>query len=539
MQFFAIETDATFPGDGTYAFTKGYAVAPWPLLSRRPGNGASITGVRMSDTGYRTREADAGGLVAYPVAVDAALTLDRTVGLLATDSALATGAGVISAANWNGAYDAFVAGWVTDGRAVRVYRGAKVYDTTRGYWTDPPRADLAQVFGGLGLQWTATDSVVTLPIRDPSYWLEQPIQAARYSGAGGYNGHAGLANTPRPKARGGTAGNPIRNVRPVLIDPTTNTYQCSDGPCQIIAVYEGANPVYTFQANVANLFSGTTTTGSYRTDTANGAFQIAPAGGAPAGEITADVVGDFPVAGAVSALDSLARYLITEDSAVPAGSVNTATFTGLSYTAGVYCHPDDRDTGATVLDRLLRAAGARLVTRRDGRLALFVLRAPAGVPVAAFGESNAMGVQVETLGAPAWRVTVGYRNNHTIQTSGVSAGATAAQRAFVGTPGESVAWFSTSVLSAYPRAADVARIGGALLLSTDAQAVADAMGALYGVRRRVVWVDTPAEVGAAVDLGDVVRVTWPAENLASGQIGVVVGDRLRSQEGMITLRVLV
>ncbi len=256
-------------------------------------------------------------------------------------------------------------------------------------------------------------------------------------------------------------------------------------------------------------------------------------------DYTADVVGDFPVAGAVSALDALARYLITEDAAVPAASVDTATFTGLGYTAGVYCHPDDRDTGATVLDRLLRAAGARLITRRDGRLALFALRAPSGVPVAAFNTRNAMAVQIEALGAPAWRITVGYRNNHTLQTSGVSAGATAAQRAFIATPGESKAWFSASVLSSYPRAADVARIGGALLLAADAQTVADALGALYSVRRRVVWVDLPAEVGAAVDLGDVVRVTWPAENLATGQIGVVVGDRLRSQEGMITLRVLV
>lgn len=538
MRFYAIETDITKPGPGTYTYTKGWGVRAWGTQSRRPGDGASSSVLRASDTGYRTRTADAGGLVVFPVAVDYALAFERAVSVGPSESTVTVGAGQLSAANVNGRYDSLVAGWVTDGKAAKVYTGAKTYDTTRGYWVDPPRASLSQIFGGLALQWYTSDTALVLPVRDPSYWLESPYQANRYTGGGGYAGHSSIGNYPLPRTRGGTAGNPVRNVRPVLIDPTTHTYQYTDGPGTVVAVYEGANPVYTFQADTTNLFAGTTTTGQYRTDNSRGCFQITPAGAAPAGEITADVTGAFPTAGAVSALDSIARYMVAEDAAVPSANIDTASFTGASYTAGLYFHPDDKETTVQALDRLLSSVGARLVAKRDGRLAFMLLRDPVGVPVASFGPHNIMAVQIDQVDVPAYRITVAYKKNNTLQTTGVSAGATAAQRAFVAGPGERKTWVSTTVLAAYPKARDIGPIGGALMLAADAQTIADAMGALLGVRRRIAWVEVPAELGLAVDMGALVRVTWPADDLVAGRIGQVLGDRLRTQDGTIRLRVL-
>jgi hypothetical protein len=379
-----------------------------------------------------------------------------------------------------------------------------------------------------------------VPLRDSSYWLERPIQANRYGGSGGYDGHAGIANTPKPKARGGTAGNPIRNVRPVLIDPATHTYQCSDAAGGIVQVYEAGAPVFTFQADTSNLFAGSTTTGQYRTDNSRACFQINPAGAAPAGEITADVWGAFPVAGAVSAADAVTRYLLAEDAALPSANLNTATFIGANYTAGVYFHPDDNETGVQASDKLLRSYGGCLVGQRDGRLALLLLRAIAATatPVASYSPSNVITLTPDPVDPPAWRIQVAFKRNHTRQTAGVSAAVTGAQLAFVNGPGESAAWASGTVAAAYPRAQDIGPIGGALMLSADATAVAAALGAWLGERRRSVWLEVPAEDGTAREIGDIVRVVWPLDDLRSGKLGRVMGDRIRTQDGTLRLRVV-
>jgi hypothetical protein len=47
-----------------------------------------------------------------------------------------------------------------------------------------------------------------------------------------------LAGKRKPKTRGGTALNPVRNVTPTLIDPTNLIYQYSDGPGTVVNLYE-------------------------------------------------------------------------------------------------------------------------------------------------------------------------------------------------------------------------------------------------------------------------------------------------------------
>jgi len=540
MRFYATEIDATKPAGASRAFVKTWGGRAWGPPGRLAAPGSDTATVRASDMGYRTLEADAGGLQLYPATLDQAFAMDRVVNLSPTASGVAAGAGQMILANPAGRYDTLAAAWVSDARPARAYLGAKVYDPTRGYFQDPARATLAQVFGGFALQWYLTESALIVPLRDPSYWLERPIQANRYGGSGGYDGHAGLANTPKPKARGGTVTHPIRNVRPVLLDPTTHTYQCSDAAGGIAQVYEAGAPVFTYQANTSNLFSGSTTTGYYRTDTSRTCFQLNPAGGAPVGEITADVWGDFPTAGAVSNADSLLRYLLAEDAAIPSGNLDTSTFTGAAYTAGVHFHPDDKETGIQAAGRLLQSIGARLVSKRDGRLALLVLRAvPAtATPVARYSRATAMSITPEPVDPPAWRIQMAYKRNNTRQAAGVSAAVTGAQLAFINGPGESAAWTSAATATAYPRAQDIGPIGGALMLSADASTVAAGIGGLIGERRRRVWVELPAEDAIARDIGDVVQVTWPLDDLRSGRLGMVLGDRIRAQDGTCTLLVV-
>jgi len=52
-------------------------------------------------------------------------------------------------------------------------------------------------------------------------------------------------------------------------------------------------------------------------------------------------------------------------------------------------------------------------------------------------------------------------------------------------------------------------------------------------------VTLPAGTALLRDLGDVVRLTWPADGLRASALGQVVGESLRASEGTASLLVLV
>ena len=49
----------------------------------------------------------------------------------------------------------------------------------------------------------------------------------------------------------------------------------------------------------------------------------------------------------------------------------------------------------------------------------------------------------------------------------------------------------------------------------------------------------PLDVGLTLDIGNVVRVTWPMDDLDAGVLGQIVGDNLRTADSTLTLTVLV
>lgn len=538
MLFFAIEIEAYQPGSATRIYTKGWGVRPWGPPSRRANPAPATVTICASDCGYRTRESDPGGLVPYPALLDQAFALDRVVNMEPTSSSVAAAAGQVILANPNGHYDAVAAALNADGRPMRVYLGAKLRDEARGYYVDPPKGDLTLVFEGVATPWALGDGALTVLWRDPTYLLQQPIQSNTYTGGGGYYGHAGLTGAPKPKARGGVAGSyPIRNVTPVLIDPATNTYQYSDGPGQVVAIYEAGNAVFTFQADTANLFSGSTTAGSYRTDDARACFQL---GSTPVGEITCDVVGDFPVHGPLTNWADIAYYLLLEDAAIPAANLLKASFdyyvTAYDYTAGIYIDPTNRETGVQALDRILTSGGAKLIPRRDGKLAMWAPQSYSAVPALRLSPSNIIDIRAEALPPPPWRIAMIYNRNHTRQAAGVSAAASATRRAYIAGPGDTVAWYSSDVAANYARPRDLT-IGTALLVSWEAQLVADHLGAYFGQRRRSYWVTVPVEIGIAREIGDKVTLVYPKDDLRAGQDGWISGDRIRSTDGTMQLRI--
>jgi hypothetical protein len=493
-----------------------------------------------SDAGYRTAPTDPGGVVAYPARISETILLTRAVDLSPGAPGVATAWGSLNLANPDGLYDP-VASWNNDGRDVVIKYGRKVFDASRGYWTDPEYGDLLPLFAGVTSPWRLENRELMIPLRDATQWLDRPIQTTQYGGTGTYDGSSGLAGITKPKMRG-----LVRNVAPVLIDTVNLIYQYNDGPGQLLVLWEGGVSTYTFDSDTTNLYSGTTPIGTYRTDDSRGLFQL---GTAPVYQITIDAAGHFPVAGYKNKLAEIARYLLTEDAALPSQFIDTAEFAAVAVsfpaTGGWYFPAGDGTVGVAALTAILVGLGAKLVPKRDGKLGMFVLRALTGgeTPVATLDTSTAVSIVARALpgdvSPPAWRIRAGWRYNSTIQTSGLNPTIAATRAQFVASTGFSSTWSDTGVQTDYARPNDVGPVPTALDQTADATDLADAWGALWGVRRRLLDVLVPLEVGLALDIGDVVTVAWPMDDLAGGALGQVVGDNMRTADATLTVTVLV
>lgn len=496
--------------------------------------------VYASDVGYRTASTDPGGLVAYPARISDAIMLTRAVELSPGAPGVATAWGTLTLANPDGLYNS-MATWNNDGHDVVIKYGRKTFDGTRGYWTDPPSAGMFSLFAGVQSTWRLENRELNIPLRDATQWLDRPIQTTQYGGAGFYDGSAGLAGLTKPKLRG-----IARNIAPVLIDPVNLIYQYNDGPGQTLVVWEGGVGTYLFDANTTNLYIGTTPPGKYRTDDSRGLFQL---GTEPVYQVTIDAAGHFPVAGYKYKLAEIARYLLTEDAALPAQFIDTTEFAVAAAahpaTGGWYFPAGDTTVGVAALAAILVGLGAKLVPKRDGRLGLFVLRALAGTetPVAILDTSTAVSVVARALpndvSPPAWRIRAGYRYNTTVQTSGLNPTINQTRAQFVASTGFSSSWSDAAVQTAYARPNDIGPVPTALDQTADATALATAWGALWGVRRRLLDIVVPLDIGLGLDIGNVVTVAWPMDDLAGGALGQVVGDNMRTADATLTVTVLI
>ena len=523
------------------SFRYGWASTPWAALDLTAPRTEETAKLYASDAGYRTRASDPDGVIAYPPVLVGTLAIDRQLALDPGQTAAGWGWGTLAFANDDDAYSSLLSTWTVDGRAVEVRYGEKTYDTTRGIFVDPAIGDTKVAFSGIAESWSLTVNQLQIPIRDATYWLERPIQSQTYLGTGTYEGGSNLTGKPKPILRGACL-----TILPVLIDPTNRIYQVNNGYASISALYEGGATTITFQADTSNLYSGSTTAGQYRTDVSRGLFQL---GSAPVRTITCDATGRFPTAGAKSVAADIAYYLLTEDLALPTANIAGSTFTSAAtdypYAAGVYFAPDDNPSGVAAVSRLLSAFGAKLIPTRAGTLSLIVLRAivSGATPTRAYTADDIVSLVPTALPAtltpPPYRIRVAYQHNYFVQTSDLSASVTAAQREFVQSADRFAAASSGTISLAYARPSDPSPFGGALTSQTDAQAVADAVLALFATRRRLFDMTVPVSVGINNDIGDVIQITYPLDNMSAGQLGRIVGEQFRPNGSTITVRVLV
>jgi len=411
----------------------------------------------------------------------------------------------------------------------------------RGIWTDPSYDGLTSMFSGVQMPWLLTETEFTIPLRDASYYLERPIQQAVYAGTGTYEGPATLAGTKKPKARGRCA-----HVTPTLIDEANLIYQLTDGPCSAIAVYEGRKTTYTFQADTTNLYAGVTNAGQYRTDVSRGLIQL---GTQPQYNITCDVTGSFPVAGSKTKAADIAYYLMTEDLALPTTYADTAAFTSAAtaytYDCGVFFGSDDDADGASAVDRALTGIGATLFPKRDGKLSLFIFRALTGLetPAAALSTLNVVSLTNRDLPKQLqpipYRIRVGYQRNNTVQTSGYNPTAPEGNKSYARLDANTAFFLNSATLINFLRPNDPPLIMSSIWAQTNAQTLANAFGALFGTRARLFACEVPISVGLGLEIGNIVSLTWPADDLANTRLGQVVGDEFDSSADTMTVLVYV
>jgi hypothetical protein len=557
MIFYAAEISAFQAGTPTFTITFGHGTRPHGTLEQMSEGGASASVVeRASDAGYRTWAGD-GDPVVYPPFLTNEFQIDRRFNLPPAQPAIAAAWGTLSLSNTNNQFSTLVRDWNNSGRPLTILYGTKTLESfsgtrtsaghtysARGLFLDPAYATLVPVFKGVQAPWVLSEDSLDVPLRDASWWLDRPYQPNQYQGTGTYQGTADMKGMPIPRTRGGFSGYPVRNVTPVLVDPVHLIYQYNDGTGTVANLYEGGALTITAQGNVSDLYTGSTTAGMYRTDNLRGLFQL---GSTPAAAITADVTGAFPGFGTISNVVSIAEVLLSEDLGMPSAyidSANFATVTG-SYAliGGVHFDSTSARTGFDAMAMVLAGVGAKLYPGRDGKLRLMVLRAPSGSPVFTFDRSNTISLVPRQLDAaidpPPYRIRVGYNHNYTVQTSGLLGSATAAQRAFVATADSFAASVSATIQTNYLRPNDMDPLITALLVPSDAQRIADELLALWAVRRRLYVVTVPVSLGLPRDLGEVVRLIWPVDNLAIGQIGIIVGETFNSLDSTIALSVLV
>ncbi|MFC5358264.1 hypothetical protein [Azospirillum himalayense] len=541
------EVEMLLPGTASVPEDPEWMGAPWLDTSTASYQLESVETLRASDRGYRTRATDPLGVVAYPARLAEAGSIDRAVNLAPGSSAAGASWGEIRLANTDRRYDVLIGTRNVDGRPARLRVGRKVRDVSRGYDMDPPDASLADAWRGFALPWRVDDTHLIIPLRDATYWAERPLQSSLYAGTGGYEGTAELAGLPRPKARGGTASAPIRGVSLVLIDPANRIYQYSDGLGAVVTLYERGGAVFTPGSDYpsyAALAAATVASGAYATCDA---LSLVKLGATAEGEITADVVAAFPMAGYVSSAGLLALRTLTEDMALDPGLIDVGSFVGCAaawpYTAGYYAA--EAQQGLDTAAGLLGSIGCRLVPTRSGRLAAVSMRRlSVGVrPAAIYTTAHIVSATPVDFGTPLtppasrWRVAWG--RNHTVQTTDYAAGLSDARKQALAQEWQVATAPNTAVAQAYARPSDPDPVQTDLLDGTQAAAIVADLVAMFGDGLSAFDLEMPTEFVLRHEIGDVLAVQYPQGALARGPLVRVTGDSIRLGEPTAKLRVLV
>lgn len=418
----------------------------------------------------------------------------------------AQNAGAVEVANLDGEWDA-LANHDWAGRRVDLLIGRK----------GNTYSQFGSAFCGTISSVQASRSALTLVLRDRRKILDQAVQQSLYGGGGGSDGDSDLQGQPKPLLYG-----KCRNVTPVTLVQSLLIYQVHAGQINAVDDVRDRGVSLNFDsdyASYATLAAASVSSGDYATCLAEGLFRL---GGAPDGQVTADIEGDAS-GGYVSTVADIVRRIITRTRLEDPADIDTSAFstfeTAVSGTAGIYL--TTQETVEAAATRLLASVGAYLVFGRDGSAAAYQLAAPSS-PVSTLDDSHIISMSRVTRGQRSNKRRVGWRPMWTVQGNDDLAGSVSdANRALYGNAYRYVT-ASNDTASAESRLSQLIETGTFFENEADATTLATLLAALHGPRRDVWEVITRADF-CRYWLGDSLTLQTSRYGLDSGQDFRVIG----------------
>ncbi len=497
--------------------------------------------IRWGSHGIRSKPTDSPADVYFVPALISPPTFSRHIfssgSTFTNRSAIGAGEGVV-------AFDTTFASWFTDydwpGAAVRFSRipeGKHVADAQR--W-------LTAFMEQPG--WTTKKLVLNLLDRQSE--LDRAIQETTYLGDGDVNGVQGRAEDigglPIPLCYGNCL-----NVPAVLVNASKLIYQVHDGPVDtILAVYDsGAALTFsgTDHADSATMIAALQpAAGTYDTCIAEGFIRI----GAPTvhQRVTVDLKGDKTGGVYVESAADIIERIVTTRGGWTSGDFVTGTVSALNTKNNAPCglFIDKQFNIRRALDWLMGTVGGGWVIRRDGKMLLGRVEAPAGSPTQTFKEYE-IGVGDEpkliqsgdkNYGMPTWGVRVHYARHWVTQEESELAGSVAdSRRNELKTETRKVESINSTVQSDYPTS-PIMEVDSLFRFKSDAQAEALRVRQFWEVLRRRWRVPVPMSRAEEREPFDEIALDAPHFNWSGGADFIVTGiDEIARQE-ISTMEVL-
>lgn len=421
-----------------------------------------------------------------------------------------SGFGETTLINADGALD-HLADYAVDGRPMTLYRS--------------DAAGMIAVLSGTVSRLAHERGLVSIKLRDPLEPLKTPHPMETYAGDNvlpdGLEGtNDDIGGTPKPVVFG-----QARNAQPVQVNTALLVYQVSArADCTIAACYDRGTPLVrgSDYADADEMQSVAPDAGSFRCW--QGYLRL---GDAPVGAVTVDADTSAPNAGDVAFQLASAR----------GWSVAADDVAALNLLGPVRLYVSDEPSTLDLLDRIAASVGGYLTVDASGVLRLSRLVAPTD-PVVSLRDYEILDIGRSATGAgdnglPVHRVTLNADRIETVQ-SDLSGSVDAARRARLVQQTRPATAQRAATKDRHPLAGEIT-IDSLLAGRAQAQAVADDLVALLGVRRDVVTVTARLDRLAGIAVGRCVEVVTPRMGYAAGRVLLVTGYRFDAELGEIEL----
>lgn len=504
--------------DGSVA-TTGYAESAFGDVAFGEGDGNESSGIAtlyFSTHGFTSKSTDTPASRYYDASLSERVEVERRIYGRDGVAGLARVEARALIINANGELDDLLERYALDGRAARLLLGRP----------KEARANFGAVASCIVQLATVGLKALEIQLSDGLARLDVPLNATTYLGTGGLEGGADLAGKPKPKGYGH-----VFNVSPPLVDSVKLIYQVNDGAISDVPmVYDRQVELVkgSDYASQTELEATAPAAGNYRVWKGGGFFRI---GSAPAGQVTADVLGDATDTGYVNKTADIVKRILLFQAVLDAAETDAASFAALNVSApaevGIW-RGAELSTVREVVEELLAGVGAFGGFNRLGLFTVGLVAAASGAAVASFDATQIGDPIREPMPADihpvVWRARVAWQKNYTVQ-SDLAAGVTAARRAFAAQAERIAVKDDVTAKSRRPLAKEYGPHGNLYALQADANTEAQRLLDLWKADRKLYRLPLPA-IALNRDLGEVVNIKHPRLGLTAGRDVRILGHRL-------------